>query len=55
MLTGAVHYAFHANPVLANPMGAQVVSGGVQIENAQIVGKAIASELAGRINRRQML
>jgi hypothetical protein len=28
---------------------------GVQIENAQIVGKAIASELAGRINRRQML
>lgn len=28
---------------------------GVQIENAQIVGKAIANELAGRINRRQML
>lgn len=28
---------------------------GVQIENARVVGKAIASEIANRVNRRQML
>lgn len=28
---------------------------GVQIENARVVGKAIASEIANRINRRQMI
>ena len=34
MLGGAVHFALHAHPALANPMGAQVIAGGVQIENA---------------------
>ncbi|NBT90801.1 MAG: filamentous hemagglutinin N-terminal domain-containing protein, partial [Verrucomicrobia bacterium] len=34
MLACAVQFALHAHPALANPMGAQVVAGGVQIENA---------------------
>ena len=29
-----MHFALHAHPDLANPMGAEVVAGGVQIENA---------------------
>ena len=28
MLGGALHFALHAHPALANPMGAQVVAGG---------------------------
>ena len=34
MLGCALHFALHSNPAFANPMGAQVVAGGAQIENA---------------------
>ncbi|NBS14898.1 MAG: filamentous hemagglutinin N-terminal domain-containing protein, partial [Verrucomicrobia bacterium] len=34
MLGCALQFALHSNPALANPMGAQVVAGGAQIENA---------------------
>ena len=34
MFLGALHFALHAHPALANPMGAQVVAGGVRMESA---------------------